>query len=217
MNPVAFLAAMFLATTGATTGAPSLSFVPVGPSFDAAAREYRRLWCAEGRQIVAALERVAGVPYPAAAIEVFVANGAPMTAFDGRSIWLKASYPEYYKRATLVHELGHRLAFTLKRPADLDDHRLLNLFLFDVWTDLYGADFAPRMVAIERRIPGRYDYGAAWDWALAMTREQRQARLAELRAGAPASGEAAASADSLPGCEAGRQAPGALPPEPRTN
>ena len=37
------------------------------------------------------------------------------------------------------------------------------------------------MVAIERRIPGRYDYDAAWTWALAMTREE-QARLRALRA-----------------------------------
>jgi hypothetical protein len=59
------------------------------------------------------------------------------------------------------------------------DHRLL-LFLYDVWTDLYGKDFAHRMVAIERRIPDRYNYDAAWTWALAM-REERQARIRALR------------------------------------
>jgi hypothetical protein len=51
----------------------------------------------------------------------------------------------------------------------LDDHRLLYLFLYDVWTDLYGRVFADRMVAIERRIGPGYDRG------------QRQARLAALR------------------------------------
>jgi len=196
MRFIAFL------TAAITTGAPSLTFVPVGPTFDLAAGDYRRLWCSEGPRSVAALERVTGFPFPAAPIEIFVANAAPMTAFDGRSIWLKASYPEYYKRATLVHELGHRLAFTMQRPAELDDHRLLNLFLFDVWSELYGADFAQRMVTIERRIPGSYSYGAAWDWALGMTREQRQARLAQLRAGAPPTASALDPADPLPGCEA---------------
>ena len=50
---------------------------------------------------------------------------------------------------------------------ELDDHRLLYLFLHDAWTDLYGKPFADRMAAIERRIPGAYDYDAAWTWALA--------------------------------------------------
>ncbi len=104
-----------------------------------------------------------------------------MTSYDGRSIRLKASYSEPYRRATLVHEMGHRLALTLPRSIDLDDHRLLYLFLYDVWTELYGKAFADRMVRIERRIPGGYDYDAAWSWALAMTREERQARLRALR------------------------------------
>ena len=61
----------------------------------------------------------------------------------------------------------------------VDDHRLLYLFLYDAWTDLYGSAFADRMVRIERRIGPAYD--AAWDWALSMTREDRQRRLRELR------------------------------------
>ncbi len=63
----------------------------------------------------------------------------------------------------------------------MDDHRVLYLFLYDVWTRLYGRAFADRMVAIERRIPGRYSYDAAWTWALSMTREERRARLRALR------------------------------------
>jgi hypothetical protein len=180
-----------------TAAAPPMRFDPVQPVHAAAAAEYRRIWCTEGTRIVAALERAAGVAFPATPIQVFVAGGPPMTAYNGRTIWLKASYPTYYKQATLVHELGHRLSFTLSRPAGLDDHRLLDLFLYDVWTDLYGQAFADRMVAIERRIPGPFDYGAAWDWALAMTREQRQARLAVMRARAVA---ALPAAGVPPGC-----------------
>jgi hypothetical protein len=181
--------------------APEMNFVPVGEPFAPAAAEYRRLWCVEGGRIVAALEATSGFPFPSVAIDAFVSSAAPMTALDGRTMWLRASYPEYYKRATLVHELGHRLAFTMKRPVGLDDHRLLNLFLFDAWTDLYGRDFAERMVGIERRILGRYDYAAAWDWALAMTRDQRQARLAELR---PANAKApGADTKPLAGCATG--------------
>jgi len=195
----------------AAIAAPALSFVPVEPRFDDAAGAYKSLWCAEGARIIAALERVTGHAYPAAPIEVFIAGRTPITAYDGRSIWLKASYPEEYKRATMVHELGHRLAFTMRRPAALDDHRLLNLFLFDVWSDLYGERFAERMVAIERRIPGGYDYGAAWDWALAMSREQRHARIAALSNGVT---PPARTTHDLPGCSPADAAAGPPPPEP---
>jgi hypothetical protein len=126
------------------------------------------------------MEAATGLAFPATPIEVIVTGGPPMTAYDGRTIRLRAGYAPDYKRATLVHELGHRLAFALPRSHELDDHRLLYLFLYDVWTDLYGRDFADRMVRIERRIPGPGDYDAAWSWALTMTREERQARLQAL-------------------------------------
>lgn len=162
--------------------APPLSFVPAEPQFAQATDDYRSLWLADGERMIAALERVSGFAFPRTAIEAFVANGPPMAEYGGRTIRLKASYPDYFKRATLVHELGHLLAFTMPRSAGLDDHRLLYLFLYDAWADLYGIAFADRMADIESRITGRYDYAEAWRWARAMTREMRQALLAELRA-----------------------------------
>ena len=170
--------------------APPVSFAPTEPRFAAAADEYRAIWETEGARIVAALEAETGLTFPATPIEMIVHQGAPMTAYDGRTIYLRAGYSPLYKRATLVHELGHRLSFLFRRTPELDDHRLLYLFLYDAWTDLYGRDFADRMVAIERRIPGGYDYDAAWTWALAMTREERRARLRALRANELAVGSA---------------------------
>ena len=165
-----------------TAGAPPVEFVPVQPRFSGAADEYRRLWDAEGARIVAALETATGMEFAANSVEVIVSNGPPMTGYDGRTMRLRAGYSPAYKRATLVHEMGHLLTLGLPRTAEIDDHRLLYLFLYDVWTDLYGQEFADRMVRIERRITGLYDYDAAWSWALAMTREQRQARLGALKA-----------------------------------
>lgn len=161
--------------------APSVTFTPGAPRFSAETAAYREIWVSDGARIAAALEAATGLSFPAVPIEAIVAAGPPMTAYDGRTMRLRAGYSPAYKTATLVHELGHRLSFLLPRTADLDDHRLLYLFLYDVWTDLYGQAFADRMVAIERRIPGRYDYDAAWTWALAMTREERQARIRALR------------------------------------
>jgi hypothetical protein len=176
---LAFLAPAAAVLLGAA--APPVSFTPVSPEYAEAAGDYRRLWQAEGDRIVAAMEAATGLTFPDARVDVIVSEGRPMASFDGRLIRLRASYSPAYKKATLAHELGHRLAVGLPRGAGLDEHRLLYLFLYDVWTDLYGRDFADRMVAIERRIPGGYDYDSAWTWALAMTREQRQARLAALR------------------------------------
>lgn len=71
---------------------------------------------------------------------------------------LRASYSRSVKLGTLVHELGHRLvygarnprvAFATARPSTEELHRTLDLFLFDVWTDLYGSEFAHEQVATE--------------------------------------------------------------------
>ena len=167
----------------------------MAPSFAPAAGEYRRIWEAEGPRIVAAMEGVTGLAFPGTPIDAIVSEGRPMTAYDGRTIRLRASYSPAYKKATLVHELGHRLALALPRNGGLDDHRLLYLFLYDVWIDLYDGDFADRMVRIERRIGP--DYDKARTWALAMTREQRQARLAALRGQSTASQTAASRSPRL--------------------
>ena len=58
-------------------------------------------------------------------------------------------------------------ALRLPRTGEMDDHRVLYLFLYDAWMDLYGREFADRMVATERQFRSTYDYDAAWTWALA--------------------------------------------------
>ena len=161
--------------------APPLRFVAAAPEFEPATDEYRRIWDEDGPRIAAALERASGLAFGGGGIEALISQAPPVMAYDGRSMRLRAGYSSAYKRATLVHELGHRLAFQLPRSAGLDDHRLLYLFLYDAWTELYGEEFAVRMSSIESSIPGPYDYDAAWRWALSMSREERQARLAALR------------------------------------
>jgi hypothetical protein len=189
LNRLPILAALCCAAA-----APPIAFTPTSPSFAPAADQYRGLWDGEGPAMIAAMERVTGLSFPPGRIDVIVSEGRPMTAYDGRTIRLRAGYSPAYKKATLVYELGHCLALALPRTG-LDDHRLLYLFLYDVWTDLYGRDFADRMVAIERRIGPGYD--SAWTWALAMTREERQARLKELRRQSTASQSAASNSPKL--------------------
>jgi len=159
---------------------PPLVFTPAGPALIQPAEEYRAIWERDGAQIITVMEEVTGLAYPDLSIEVIVSETPPMTAFDGRTMRLRGRYSPAYKKATLVHELGHRLAFTLGRSTGLDDHSLLYLFLYDVWTDLYGQPFADRIVSIERRIGPAY--AGAWDFALSMSREERQQWLQALRA-----------------------------------
>lgn len=164
-----------------TAAAPPIEFTPIRPDFAPSTALYRERWEEEGERIAAALEQTAGVAFPDQPIEVLVRDGAPMTSMDGRTIRLRAGYPINVWRATMTHELGHRLAIQLGRRAGIDDHRALYLFYYDAMVDLYGREFADRVVSMERRIPDAYDYDAAWTWALSRTRAERQAMLAALR------------------------------------
>jgi len=169
--------------TSAVAAPPPVTVTPIAPRFTDAANQYRALWDQEGDRIVEALERHAGLRFPDAPIEVLVTDSATMASLDGRTIRIRAGYSRAFAKATFAHEMGHRLSQALPRTAELDDHRVLYLFLYDVWVDLYGRDFANRMVAIERRFRTNYDYDAAWTWALSMRRAERQDRLRWLRSG----------------------------------
>ncbi|QAY76815.1 hypothetical protein [Sphingosinicella sp. BN140058] len=155
--------------------APPLTFVPVESHYATAAAEYEAIWRADGARIVAALEGTSGLVFPEQPIEVMVSDGRPFAYYNSNRIRLRAGYSPAYKKATLMHELGHRLSFQLLGLDGIDDHRLLYLFLHDAWAQVYGPEFADRMSAIERRLPGSYD--ADWGWALSLSREERQAEL----------------------------------------
>ena len=110
--------------------------------------------------------------------------------YEGISSWgtastpmrLRASYNADTKRSALAHELGHRLIGQLtRRPADLDEHRVLFLVLYDMWVSFWGDAFAVRHVEVESALRGVYDYESAWKWALSLTSEQRSARFSEIR------------------------------------
>jgi hypothetical protein len=179
MTRVALASALFLVLAPGTRAAGlSIDFVPEAEQYAAAAEEYRRIWDADGARIIDAMQRVSGLTFQEDRIEAIVFEGMSYSGVPGEPMKLRASYPTDVKKATVVHELGHRLTFQLGRPqGEIDEHRRLFLFLYDVWVDLYGDEFAAMAVDVERGRKGYYDYAAAWDWALAMTRERRAATL----------------------------------------
>src|SRR5262245_29663665 len=160
-------------------------------AFDAATDEYRGIWAAEGGRIIEAMERISTLKFPEKRVPVEIYEGTSFAGLrmnrDGIPVGtngpvrMRASYPADVKKGTLIHELGHRMNVQLrKRPKDIDDHRLLFLYLYDLYEDLYGREYADAQVAFGRTLKGLYDYDAAWNWALAMSRQERLSKFAEV-------------------------------------
>lgn len=160
-----------------------VQFVAQADSFNTAAREYERLWAAEGARIVQAMERVSGLRFTSplfadTAITAQVLERASNSGYRTSPMQMRASYPFDTKRATLVHELGHRLQAGLFRR-DEEEHGPLFLWIYDVWVDVYGREFADAQVLVEKRRGGPYP--AAWDAAMALSRAERATRWKALR------------------------------------
>src|SRR4051812_37311129 len=91
-----------------------ITFVAESDSFATATHEYEQLWASEGDRIVAAMEESSGLTfvYPNFAdssIMAIVLEGVSNSGYRESPMRLRASYPTDTKKATLIHELGHRL------------------------------------------------------------------------------------------------------------
>ena len=184
---LAILVALACAVTPDVQGqAPqplAVEFSPQTESFAATTEEYRAIWSAEGERIVTAMERATGLRFERGPIRALVYEGVSYSGYGSAPMRLRASYPLATKRATLVHELGHRLLghSLLGEPRRTDHHPILFLFLYDVWVELWGKEFADEQVAVESKRRGLYDYEGAWRRALLIPAPERAARSRSLR------------------------------------
>jgi hypothetical protein len=159
----------------------SMTFSPQAHPFTEAAEAYRRVWAADGTRIVETMQRVSGLTFRETHVKAIVFEDVSQSGAGDRPMYLRASYAPDVKKATLVHEHGHRLIAQLRnRPRDLDEHRVLFLFLYDALESLWGTDLADRQVQFESGLRGLYDYETAWRWALSLTRIERASRFAEI-------------------------------------
>jgi hypothetical protein len=152
---------------------PRIEFVPESETFAAAVGEYERIWAADAARIARTMQDVSGLTFTDTAVTAVVFEGVSSSGFRDTPMRLRASYPIDTKRATLIHELGHRLQSPLFRQQD-EEHGPLFLWLYDVWVALYGKDFADAQVLVEKRRRGPYP--RAWDEALALSPGERAKR-----------------------------------------
>ena len=122
--------------------------------------------------------RFARSSYADTSITAIVLEQPSSSGYRDEPMRMRASYPPATKRATLIHELGHRLQSDLFRQNE-EEHGPLFLWIYDVWTQLYGKQFADEQVTVEKRRGGPYP--AAWDAGMALTPEQRAARWRAIR------------------------------------
>jgi hypothetical protein len=159
----------------------SIRFIPIfeDKEFIDAVNEYKGIWESEAEKITGAFKKITSLSLIENRIACVVYEGI---SFSGRSaqdmMKLRASYDIEMKKATLIHELSHRLLFNLKTQPDMDEHQTIDLFLYDVWMDLYGEDFANKIVGIEKKRGEKYQ--KAWEWALSYTKDQRVEKFAEV-------------------------------------
>jgi hypothetical protein len=177
------LSALLALSSALPAQAPATSlkvnFTASAENFSAATDAYRDIWANEGSRIVAAMERATGLRFEPGPIEVSVYEGTSYSGErGGRPMLLRASYPPETKRATLVHELAHRLAADV--PFKSDHHELIFLFVYDVWVDLWGQEFADQQVRIEGLRKGIVDYEGMWKRALARSAAERAQRLQDI-------------------------------------
>ena len=151
--------AVALVTDQGQAARVAIQFEPQSPTeaFVKAATEYDALWKTEGARMVEAMERISGVRFEERKIKAIIYEGTSFSGSGDRPMQLRASYPAEVKKATLIHELFHRMLGRVKTTSEIDEHRKLFLVLYDTWVALYGKAFADRNVEVESQRKGLYD------------------------------------------------------------
>ena len=152
---------------------PRINFHPECdiPRFIVGTQEYKTIWEAEGERITQAIENISGYKFRADTYNAIILDNKPSTSYP---LTLRSSYPPDQKKSTLVHELTHKILprNDLTKESSLENHKILDLILYDIWTELYGKEFADN--AVRGETEWRDLYKEAWEWALAYSKEQRK-------------------------------------------
>ncbi|HJQ09147.1 MAG TPA: hypothetical protein VJ836_06730 [Candidatus Saccharimonadales bacterium] len=164
---------------------PRIRFLPQGEGFDTklAAFGYESIWQAEGQRLIKAYYNLTNLRFWYKKMTVLVVPSYTSEAGRRyRRMRLSAyKFSQEERLRVLSHELAHRLLLgngieAYGKTSRFYDHYYIDLFLFDAWVQLYGAETAKQYV--EQEQTGLLDaYGHAWKKSLALSFTERQETL----------------------------------------
>lgn len=148
---------------------------------------FNSFWNKEGNAIISKWQEITKLNFYEKEINAVVGN------FKSQShpFSLRFDTDADIKKATLVHELGHRILHKrvkgMRQKTSLERHMFLDLVLFDVLTELYGEEFTTKVIAWDshlRKESGSSLYEEAWNWTLQFKdKESRQKVFFEILEG----------------------------------
>lgn len=151
------------------------------PELNNGLREYRAIWEEERGKIVKTLEDMSGLKFKEDTIIATISE----TSFSHPLLTLKGTINKERKLATLIHELIHILFVDndiklqgIENPS-LEEHKLVYLFQYDVFTKLYGEDFAIRNAKADIKYRPKI-HKLAWDWVLSFSKGERAEKFKEM-------------------------------------
>lgn len=141
--------------------------------------DYKKIWNNDNLRIIKAVKKITGLNFIEQEINAIVFS----STLNSRSfpLSLNADLELDIKKGLLVHELCHRLLsgnhirikFDNYKDISLEIHKVLNLILYDIWVEVYGAGLANKMVEWESK-SRRSIYKKAWKWALGFDKKERK-------------------------------------------
>jgi hypothetical protein len=157
----------------------SISFKPDTdtPGLHTAVEEYKKVWSENGGRIKETIESITGIRFKELDILATVLEGKSRS----HPLTLRSNITLDRKKATLIHELCHRIIKENRnlpqKLESLGNHKELGLILYDIWEMLYGADFAKK--SVESEFEHQALYKEAWYWALSFDKEERAKKFKE--------------------------------------
>ncbi len=148
------------------------------PRFIDATEEYKKIWEEDGEKIAEAIERISGFKFRADLYNAIILDNKPSASYP---IILLSSYSPEKKKATLIHELTHKVLprNDAMKESEIENHKVLDLILYEIWTDVYGEYFAKTAAEGERVWGDTYIEAGAY--ALSLTKGDRSERYQEFK------------------------------------
>lgn len=152
------------------------------PEYIKAASEYKEIWEKEGKAIVDSIRKYTGLELSKKTVNAVIADNVSQSV----PMVLEFGLNGNEKKCTLIHELIHRLMvdnnfwITGKLPFTELVHRVLDVVLYDILTDLYGEEVARENVKHEISY-GDKNYKKAWNWAMSLSKEGRKKEFGKMK------------------------------------